>query len=161
MLLIATVSMLGGCGSSPPRLKTTPTALPALGQSIDQLGRLVVSRTDRFPSNQIRFTFPATVVVTDRAAVQAVARALCALPQMPSGTMFCPIDFGIIYHLVFTAGGRSFSVVSIDVGGCETVRGLGATRWLMKSPGFWHMLGMAMGLSKPGYATFRGSLPMS
>jgi hypothetical protein len=159
VLMLATLIVLCGCGSSAARQRTTPTALPTLGQSVGQLDRLVVSRTDAFPQNHLRFAFPGTVTVTDPTAVQSVARALCALPKMPSGTFHCPADFGITYHLAFSAGERQFPAVSIDATGCETVRGLGTTRWVTTSPGFWHTLGMAIGLAKPDYATFMGSWP--
>jgi len=149
VLMSATLIVLCGCGSS-----TSP-----LGQSLDRLDRLVVTRTDTIPQNHFRFAFPAAVAVTDPTALQPVARALCALPLMPSGTFHCPADFGITYHLVFSAGAQRFPAVSVDATGCETVRGLGTTRCVTTSPGFWHTLGVAMGLAKPDYATFQGSLP--
>lgn len=78
---------------------------------------------------------------------------------MPSGVLFCPADFGIVYHLVFFSGARRLPPVSIDATGCETVRGLGVTRWVARSPGFWRTLGTALHLATPGYATFRGHGP--
>ena len=159
LIVIASAAVLAACGSAASVSAKRPAV--ALAQDISRLDRLVVTRTDAFPQNHVRFTFPATVTVTDSTAVQAVARALCALPKMPSDLLGCPADFGITYHLVFSAGDRSFPSVSVDATGCETVRGLGTVRWLSTSPGFWHTLGVAMGLAKPDNATFRGSLSTS
>lgn len=61
--------------------------------------------------------------------MQAVAKALLALPTMPSGVLACPADLGVVYHLVFFVGDGRLAPVSIDAPGCETVRGLGVSRW--------------------------------
>jgi len=79
-----------------------------LCRSVGNLNRLVLRRSDAFPQNHMRFSFAAEVTVTVASKVREAARALCALPRMPSGTFHCPADFGIAYHLVFSAGDRAF-----------------------------------------------------
>ena len=159
-IVAACLAACGAAGSaSQPGSSLSPTPSAAtLAQDVSRLDRLVVRRTDAFPQNHIRFSFPATMTVTDTAQVQRVARALLALPMMPKG-VFCPADFGIVYHLTFFAAGHALPSISIRATGCEQVGGLGATRWVARSAGFWRTLGLAMGLAKPGYASFRGSGP--
>lgn len=160
--MFAATVVLSACGAASPGVQLTPTGEPsasaaptALSHELTRLDRLEVTRTDAFPQNHIRFAFPAQTVAADPAAVQAVARALLALPIMPSGVFHCPADLGIVYHLVFYAGSQRLPVVSLDATGCETVQGLGVTRWVARSPGFWRILGEALHLTRPGYATFR------
>ena len=144
----------GGATPAPPAASS-----PALAVALDHLDRLVVIRSDAFPQNHVSFGFPARVTVTDAAEVQAVARALLALPVMPSGAFAVPIDLGIGYRLLFATAGRRLPAVSVAATGAQQVRGLGTTRWLARSPGFWRTLGSAMGLPRPDNATFRGSMP--
>ena len=157
-LLAATAITLCGCGSAPSNSSTAPAAPATLEQSVGRLDRLVVTRTNAFPENHIRFAFPAKVSVTDPAAVQAVARALLALPEPPSGTVYGPIDLGITYHLVFFAGDRRFPVVNVNATGTETVTGLGPARSATGAATFWHALGVAVGVSRPSWDAFRGSV---
>ncbi|WP_201732388.1 hypothetical protein [Acidithrix sp. C25] len=157
--------LLAACNNSkttgtPQSPSQGPLASPsALCQSVAALDRLTVRRSDAFPQNHMRFSFPTNVAVSNAILVRNVARALCALPKMPSGSINCPADFGITYRLAFFAGDREFPKVTIDSTGCASVKGIGAIRWVEQSPNFWHVLGVAMGLSTPGYATFRGSGP--
>ena len=89
-----------------------------------------------------------------------MARALLALPPMPSGTFGVPVDLGITYRLTFATPKEQLPVIEVDATGAQTVRGLGAERWVVaRSPGFWTTLGSAMGLARPEYATFRGTMP--
>jgi len=120
--------------------------------------RLTVSRVNSFPGNHQRFSFPATVAVTDAARATPVARALCALPSA-SLDIGCPADLGIIYRLDFASAGHNFRPVTIRAGGCEGVSGLGLNRWLIRSPAFWGVLGQAMGLPDPGHVAFAGIMP--
>ncbi|MHB8296606.1 MAG: hypothetical protein ACYDH5_18745 [Acidimicrobiales bacterium] len=170
-MLVAAVFLLAACGSSVGRGDPGPSRLasaagPPLCGSVPILDRLVVHRSDAFRQNYMafrqnymRFSFPAQVTVTDAARVRAAARALCSLPKMPTGAISCPADFGIIYHLAFSAGARVFPTVEVDATGCQAVRGLGPGRWAVRSPDLWPTLGRAMGLSSPSYATLRGSGP--
>jgi hypothetical protein len=146
-----------GATARPPASKISSTAEPALCASITRLDRLIVSRNDAFPKNGFRFSFPRIVTVKDAAAVRAVAGALCALPKMPRGALHCPADWGITYQLVFSAKGRTFSPVRVAATGCQEVTGLGQTRWVARSRGFWKTLGQAMGLPHPDNQVFAGS----
>lgn len=132
---------------------------PALCDSITHLDRLVVRRHNAFPQNHRRFAFAATVSVDRAPSVQDVARALCGLPKMPRGVLFCPADLGITYHLTFSTKDRSFPAVGVEATGCQGVSGLGPTRWAARSPGFWKILGQALGLSKPDSQVFAGQGP--
>ena len=125
--------------------------------SVSSLSRLVVTRSDAFPQNHFHFSFPSRVVVSKPIQVRAVARALCALPVMPSGTYHCPADFGIVYHLMFSGPALKIPPVSAEISGCEVVSGVGPiSRWMADSPHLWSTLGTAMGLTKPGQKTFAG-----
>ena len=164
-LLAAALTLIGcGAAASSDRGGTIQGSSPAseaLSQALSHLDRLVVLRSDAFPQNHISFSFPAKVTVSDPVEVQAVARALLALPAMPSGVLHGPADLGITYCLVFATVDERFPPISVDATGTQTVRGLGGTRWAARSPGFWRTLGSAMGLARPGYATFRGSMPIA
>lgn len=161
-LLTAALS-LAACGSATTGSSPSPSASPTttLGQALSHLDRLVVSRSVALRQNHLGFGFPATVTVSDPAEVRAVAQALLALPAMPTTTLNAPIDLGIVYRLVFSGPGGRLPAISVAVTGTQAVRGLGVTRWVARSPGFWHTLGSAMGLAHPEYATFRGTLPTS
>jgi predicted small secreted protein len=161
VVLLGASWLLTACGDDGVAPVARPSARPQapLCNSVPRLDRLVVARSDGFPQNHIRFSFPATITVTDAARVRKAAQALCELPKMPSGTFSCPADFAIVYHLAFSAAGERFPAVSVDATGCETVRGLTTTRWVARTPGFWRTLGEAMGLGEPSYATFRGIGP--
>ena len=173
IILSAKITMLVGplllaaCNSSKTTGTTQSTSTSqgplasasALCQYVATLDRLTVSRSDAFPQNHMHFSFPASVAVANAMLVRNVARALCALPKMPSSSINCPADFGITYHLAFFAGDREFPKVLVESTGCASVKGIGEVRWVEQSPSFWHTLGVAMGISRPDYATFRGSGP--
>jgi len=162
-LLMVTMFVLAACGGAaggdPGPSRPASAADSTLCGLVPTLDRLVVRRSDAFPQNHMRFSFRAEVTVTDATKVRAAAQGLCSLPKVPSGTFHCPADFGIVYHLVFSAGAWALSPVEVDATGCEMVRGLGHVRWVARSPEFWPTLGRAMGLSSPSYATFRGRGP--
>ena len=136
----------------------SPSALSAAAMcaSMPDLDRLVVRRTS-FPENHIRFGFPAEVTVTDPSRVAAAARAVCALPKMPKSIFHCPMEYGVAYRLSFFAGEQMYGPVTVQATGCQTVRGLGAIRWVARSSGFWVAIGHAMGLAHPDERSFRGS----
>jgi hypothetical protein len=131
----------------------------ALCEAAGAVDRLVVSRVNSIPANHQHFSFPATVAVSDAGQARSIARALCALQPEPSGAMSCPGDFGVSYRLDFAAGGRSLPPVTVEASGCEGVSGAGVARWTVDSPGFWGVLGTAMGLPHPGHAVFAGTMP--
>jgi hypothetical protein len=130
-----------------------------LCESTGLVTRLVVRRTDAFPQNHFRFSFPSAVSVDDATSARKVARALCSLPPVPDTMISCPADFGISYHLQFFRGRARFRVATLDATGCQMVRGLAQGRWIARTPDFWHVLGTAMRVQRPSAATFRGSGP--
>ncbi|MBO0770974.1 MAG: hypothetical protein J2P35_05905 [Actinobacteria bacterium] len=146
---------LAACGSA---RAGTPPSSGGLCASAGRVDRLVVERVNRIPRNHERFTFPARVTVTSPREARTVARALCALPPMPSGTFHCPADLGIVYRLGFTADGRKLPVGTIEATGCRGVRGLGRSAWTARSPGFWRLLAAAMRIGHPGASAFAGQL---
>ncbi len=168
-LALAAVAAACGGGRSVPTtapVETSPATTAAstpvaasltLCRTTARLDRLVVRRTDEFPQNQVRFSFPALVTVTRGASVRTAAKALCDLPRMPSGTFHCPNDLGVSYRLAFGAPGRTLPPVEIDASGCEVVRGLGSTRWVARNLDFWRVLGTAMGLVAADQSTFAGT----
>ena len=126
--LLAVALSLTACGSaaSSTRLKPSPRSAPsatALGRALGQLDRLVVLRSDAFPQNHMRFSFPARVTVSDPGAVQAVARALLALPPMPSGAFAVPIDLGVTYRLIFATAHGQLPAIEVDATGAERCAG--------------------------------------
>lgn len=126
------------------------TSVPVLCQRVGMVKRLVVTRTDSIPQNHLHFSFPAEVTVTDASSARAVAAALCALPDVGSGTGSCPADFGIVYRLKFgERNGAVLPVVSFRATGCEFVHGLGPVRRAARSRKVWLALGKAMGLVNP------------
>jgi len=129
----------------------------SLCKSIGRLDRLVVRRVDAFPQNNTHFSFPAVTVVEEVASVRDVAKVLCALPRIPNTMMSCPADLGITYRLSFTAPEETIPTVVVSATGCETVLGIGPSRWVGTSPNFWRRLGEDMGLASPTWATFRGT----
>lgn len=133
------------------------------GVDLCQIASIVtrVNVTRSKPLNAERFSFPARVTVTKVADVRAAARALCALPTMPAGVVSCPADLGVDYTLRFSAAAEAAEPVTLDVSGCETVRGLGTSRWVARSPNFWREFGSALGLHAATRATFVGTLTSS
>ncbi len=162
------VTLMAGCGGaapltggSQPMSASSPSPrATALGAALPRLSLLTVRRSDVFPQNHARFSFPSHVTVRDAAQVRAVAEALLGLPAMPaSANPGGPMDLGIVYHLTFFSGGRALPAISLAATGMERVDGLGTVRWVALSPGFWNTFAGALGLAKPGYAALRGSLP--
>jgi len=161
VVLLAASLLLTACGDDGVAPVARPSAAlrAELCKSVPRLDRLIVARSDAFPQNHMRFSFAAKITVADRGHVLEAARALCALPKMPSGTLHCPADLGIVYHLFFSVAGKGFPGVSVGATGCQEVHGLTTTRWVARTPGFWRTLADAMGLVEPSYATFRGAGP--
>ncbi len=135
--------------SAPPP-STTPAPVPSaprLCRAPGTLTELSVTRLDAFPKNQVSFVFPPFVTSSDAAAVAAVARAACALPDFPPGAYSCPLDYGVTYSLVFRSGSVDVGAVTADPTGCPTLTGLGPTR--AADPPFWAQLAVALGLPAP------------
>ncbi len=148
---------LAGCGST-VAARDAPAGRTVCAHAGD-IDRLTIGRVNSFPQNHVHFTFPAQVTVTGAHQAQAVAQALCALPAMPAGTFSCPMDWGINYRLIFTAGDRKLAPVTVDATGCQQVTGLGPVRWTALSPAFWSVLATAAGIGPADQATFGGTPP--
>jgi len=129
---------------------------PALCAGVPHLTTLTVTRVVTL-RNQLRFSFPATVKLSDPAQAQAIAGAACQLPQLPRVMMTCPADLGVTYRLAFAAPGRDYPALTAAATGCAKLVGLDATRQAV--PAFWVSLGKAMGLASPGAQAFAGSHP--
>ena len=125
-----------------------PTGTALVCSAPSAVDRLVITRVSVLPQ-RLHEAFPAIINVTKPAQAQVLAQAVCALPPMPSGLVNCPNDVGISYRLHFAAGGRGFAVVAVQTSGCTIVTGAGGTRTVMRSPGFWTILGQDVGLAHP------------
>lgn len=139
--------------SNPVQGSVPVGAGPALCAAIGQLHAVTITRVVTL-RNRLYFPFPATVRLTDPAAVRAVASAACQLPQLPRVMMTCPADLGISYRLVFTAPRRSYPALAAAATGCAKLVGLDVTRQAV--PSFWVTLGRAMKLRRPSAASFGG-----
>jgi hypothetical protein len=128
-------------------VRTAPPSVPPAARNRDSVRAL-------------RFAFPARVNVTSAAQARAVAAAICGLPVMPSGAVNCPAEFpGTSYQLRFAEGGRRLPVVTVQATGCDVIHGAGPARWVANSPGFWGVLGHAMGLYQARQPVFQGMGP--
>lgn len=159
-LALALAGTCTGPAQAAPRLPAAgngPALVVSLCEQTTTVDHLVVKRLDAFPSNGLHFSFPATVAVTDQKLVIEAAKAVCALPAMPDNGLHCPADWGVTYRLTFSVQSVMFPRVVVDATGCESVTGLLRTRWVARTPGFWHELGTVMNLKKPTWATFTGS----
>ena len=124
--------------------------LCAVRSSIQQA---VVVRTNAFPSNSLRFTFPAHVSITSKLRARTLASAVCGLQSLPTPAPKCPADRGVTYLVRFVGPNLR---VSIRPYGCEFVSGAGPDRWVVFSPGFWRTLGRQMGMPTANLKTFQG-----
>jgi hypothetical protein len=142
--------------ASEPRIAGTSQL--GLCHFVNQVTSLTATRS-RYP-NKMTFSFPHVVRSTNVTAVRAAAKALCALPVMPSGVYNCPLDVEVHYRLKFVVGEAVSSYytrfVVIDPWGCETVTGLGAGR--TATVRLWPVLGAALGLRHATGVTFAGRL---
>jgi hypothetical protein len=144
--------------SAPPKAAASQIPLCA---SISQITRLTVVRSRALNRIQeLHFPFPPRVIVSNAAAAQSVAKAVCALPRMPAGILHCPMEMlGTAYQLIFTAAGRELPLVTANATGCEQVSGAGPVRQAASSAGLWQALGRAMDLAAPGPPVFKGGGP--
>ncbi len=161
--VIAFAVLAGGCVSSTSSSSTTTTA-PRQTRSPTYASVCVVSGTGtqttnsaskvvklvviRLPDAATGFRFPRVLVSRDDSRIRQIARTLCSLRRLNNAGKFiaCPADFGISYVLQFSTATERLAPVKIDAAGCEFVAGIGGSRWLLSSPGFWPLVGAAMGL---------------
>ena len=177
VFVLGALMLLAACGSiqasdsggasgaspnpSPAPGASTPSAQAALCRDAGQVTSLEIVRNHgaRIPQ-EMQNAVPDQVTVAKPASARAVARGLCALPDMPAGPVHCPALFaGTTYHLIFTAGSRQLPTVTIEATGCQTVTGLGAVRRASTSPGFWRVLDLAAGKPARGPSVFSGGGP--
>lgn len=117
------------------------------GQSAD---RVVVSRT----------ASPRQVTLRGATQVRAMVAALCALPPMPAGRQCPAVSRGSV-RLMFVAGEQSFPPVTVQVSGCRSVTGMGATRWWSGSSQLSVLLDEAVGgLGRLVPGTHPSSVPL-
>jgi hypothetical protein len=139
----------GAPGSSAAPIAGTGTAQPALCRDSGAVTSVIVTRVHGFKVPELQPAFPNQVTVTDRARVRALARALCALPDMPRGVFNCPaLLLGTTYALRFAVDGRPLPVITINATGCETVTGVGPIR-RASPPAFWRVFSQAIGVKSP------------
>lgn len=132
-------SAAAGHSTGPAAVASASAGVPlcAAAQKVD---RVVAS----LPASHLRATPPRGITITDTPRVRALAAALCALPAMPPGLQ-CPADLGGVSRLVFTAGGRGFPPVRIQLSGCRAVAGIGPTRSWSRYPRFGQLLTRTVG----------------
>jgi hypothetical protein len=116
----------------------------ALCAAVPAVTRLVVSPVSALPQSHVHPAMVAGITVRSAAQARAVAKALCALPPMPSAPAACPADLGGGYRLSFAAGRTVFPVVTAEASGCRNVTGAGRLRWAVRAPGFWAVLRQAV-----------------
>jgi hypothetical protein len=114
----------------------------ALCAAVPAVTRLVVSPVSALPQSHVHPAMVAGITVRSAAQARAVAKALCALPPMPSAPVACPADRGTGYRLSFAAGPTVFPVVTAETSGCREVAG--AVRPRLADPGFWAVLRQAV-----------------
>jgi hypothetical protein len=91
---------------------------------------------------------PRSLTVTAVRQVRSLARAVCALPRLPAGVN-CPAIAAGSHRLIFTAGRRKFSDVTVQDVGCKLVTGLKTIREADK-PGFWKLIRKLMHQNQAG-----------
>jgi hypothetical protein len=157
--LIAALSLASSAGASSTSSATSPKKSEAyLCQVIPRVDRLIVTRDA--PGNQFRFTFPTVVTVTSAKLAREVATSACGLPQVTHGVYYCPAEFAVSYKLDFVIRGEKGmggEYLVANPTGCELVTGLVTARSTASRPGFYRLLGRAMGLQHAGRSTFAGS----
>lgn len=133
LAVLASVVTLIACGGSGPSLTPIQTVT---GVHITRTpGLLVLPPIDK--------------TITDRTVAGQLADDIHSLPAFPKGPVFCPIDFGTTYDLVFStlSAGAPWSAV-VSVLGCRTVKlNDGQTLWAINSPKLFTDLGSALGLA--------------
>jgi hypothetical protein len=150
-------SMSAGGPGTAPAPSGAALAGAALCQDIPRLTRVAVSSTTAFRAVQPRLTLPRGIIIVERGRVRGLAAALCGLPKMPPGPMTCLARFRGLLRFGFTAGGRPFPFVTVQVGGCWAVAGLGRAR-TARSAKFWRTLAEDTGLSPPPNTSQSGGI---
>lgn len=114
----------------------------------------------RLTPSQPREILPRTLTSTDAARVRALARALCALPPLPTG-QHCLAAPRAALLLVFAAPERGVTTVRIQDAHCASVTGLGPARqWSWSSPAGQLLSRTVGGTGKLVPDTHPSSVPM-
>jgi hypothetical protein len=155
MVTVTALIVLAGCGSagvggaghaasaSGGRSRGSAAAASAgvpLCTSARSMDRVVA----RPSASQLRAKLPRGITISGTSpSVRGLAAALCALRPMPGGQRCAARGGG--YRLVFTAKGRAYRPVSIQLSGCRRVMGVGPTRSWSQSPWFGRLLRRTVG----------------
>ena len=121
--------------------------------------RLVLRRVDNVPRRFVKkFVFAPITSSNNREQVRAVASALCSLPVLPDHVALA-CSGGVEYTMTFFADTGQVGVVTFQGTGCDAVFGLGGRQPRIYRPQsrLWPVLGQAIGVRNPTFATFEGS----
>jgi hypothetical protein len=133
---------------------------PAIGELCAHLAAVTIVRVMRIPSlAQMGGTKPPPrqvpgIVVGDAGKARELAQVVCSLPTMPHAVWQCPVVVGGGYVLEFMSGRQQFRPVTIQASGCEAVLGVGVggTRWVARTPGFWPTMAHLTGIRAPAHS---------
>jgi hypothetical protein len=103
------LALLPGCG-------IRSSANPGAGG--DTFISLRAIRTSGFPQNHVP---PFDHTTGDTAKIMQLYEAMLALPPFPSGTINCPNDLGVAYHLTFVRADEATATVLVNATGCQSV----------------------------------------
>lgn len=84
-----------------------------------------------------------SIQVSDSSQISQLVHELNTLPAYPSGTMFCPMDDGSYFAVVFSYRDRTSTMVKLEARGCQGVYVGGSKQpaaWAAKSPGLFDTL---------------------
>jgi hypothetical protein len=153
VLLTAGVLTVAGCGTAPatgpgsaprhPRHYRTVCAAAAALTRVVAVHTPSLTALSALPPSEIK------VKVSDPSRVRALARAVCALPDLPVGVYQCPLNTAGGYELTFALAQHRYPPVSVESGGCEVVRGVGHVRWAARDQWFWRTLSRSTGIASP------------
>lgn len=126
-------------------------------REVSQLTALTVHRKATAAALNRRFVFPRELRVSNQREVQHIARTLCTLPARAPGEVYhCPpAGPDIVYSLQFYGGTHPFPVITLPMGGCGDVTGLGRRKRFATSS-LWNVLGQAVGVPHGGQSAFAG-----
>jgi hypothetical protein len=127
---VLALSLLSACSNS-----SMPPASDMTGMRF--------AATTMIPSNPA----PAVDVTVGRSPAQNVYTMTLALPDLPSGTYNCPVDFGIAYNLTFFDGASTAASATLEPGGCRLVRFSGSDEVRrVLDDAYWAMLAQQLGV---------------
>ena len=128
-----------------------------LCRDVPELTSVVVTRTTSLRAFEPSVVLPRGLTVRDRLQVRDLATALCGLPKAPGGSVNCAAQSVGWWRLVFAAGGHPFAPVTVQMSGCQVVRGLGTAR-IVPAWGFARVFAKDLGLTFPQSASSSGGI---